>query len=104
MLTMRPALLRAPPFGSEKPLFQQQVKVSRHSRNRDGKLHPDRQHPSLKRVLKQTLIYSLALRLRRVTCHKKAWSFLLAYWQIQKRIPLWETPTWLILRPPILTR
>ena len=103
MLTMRPALLRAPPFGSEKPLFQQQVKVSRHSRNRDGKLHPDRQHPSLKRVLKQTLIYSLAQRLRRVTCHKKAWSFLLAYCQIQKRIPLWETPTWLILRPPILT-
>ena len=76
MLTMRPALLRAPPFGSEKPLFQQQVKVSRHSRNRDGKLHPDRQHPSLKRVLKQTLIYSLALRLRRVTCHKKALSLI----------------------------
>ena len=104
MLTMRPALLRAPPFGSEKPLFQQQVTFSRHSRNLEGNTRPDRQHPSLKRVLKQTLIYSLAQRLRRVTCHKKAWSFLLAYWQIQKRIPLWETPTWLILRPPILTR
>lgn len=103
MLAMRPAVLCVPQFGSEKPLFQQQVTVSRHSRNLEGKTRPDRQHPSLKRVLKQKLIYSLALRLRRNVCHKKAWRCQSMCWQIQKRIPRWETPTWLILCPPILT-